>query len=78
MKNKLGLTLIGALTLVLAGCNLLPLTQENKTTGETDVTMEKPLSDETDLNTLEQELNDTQVENFDQELNTLDQDINKL
>ncbi|HKZ35158.1 MAG TPA: hypothetical protein VJ242_00450 [Patescibacteria group bacterium] len=78
MKNKLGLTLIGALTLVLAGCNLLPLTQENKTTGETDVTMEKPLSDETDLDTVEEELNETQVQDYTPELNTLDQEINKL
>ena len=80
LKNKLGLGLIAVFTLVLAGCNLIPAKDANKTTGDnqSESMMAEPLSEDTDLNTVETELNDTQLNDFNSELNGLDQEINNL
>lgn len=80
LKNKLGLGLIAAFTLVLAGCNLIPGKNQTQTTGDNqpESMMEEPLSENTDLDTVETELNDTELQEFDSELNELDQEINNL
>ncbi len=79
LKNsKLGLGVVAALALVLAGCNLIAPKQETQTTGDNQSMMEEPLSEDTDLKTVEDELKDTQLQEFDSELNELDQEINNL
>ena len=78
LKSKLGILSVAALTLVLAGCNLIPGKDQTQTTGDNQSMIEEPLSEDTDLKTVEEELNDTELEEFDSELNGLNQEINKL
>ena len=78
LKSKLGILSVAALTLVLAGCNLIPSKNQTQTTGDNQSMIEEPLSEDTDLKTVEEELNDTELEEFDSELNGLNQEINKL
>jgi len=80
LKSKLGILSVAALTLVLAGCNLIPSKNQTQTTGDSksESMMEEPLSEDTDLDTVETELNDTELQEFDSELNELDQEINNL
>jgi hypothetical protein len=73
MKKVVYISLVLGLSVVLSGCFLNPLKNDNNSTEDS-----MTLSEDDSVEVIEEELNDTDLDEFEAELDAMDEEINQL